>query len=146
MVTWARVSFFSLILQVWLLIFIAIADEILLSSDKTIAIIDGSGVAADPAGLDRAELVRLAKKRVPIGNFDRSKLSKDGYMVLVEEQDVKLPCQSTLIFNYVYFSNVSHGQLEKSSSMEQTSETRRTCALRQTSSCLVVAGEYFYSI
>ena len=88
---------------------ITLLDEILLSSDKTIAIIDGSGVAADPAGLDRAELVRLAKKRVPIGNFDRSKLSKDGYMVLVEEQDVKLPCQSTLIFNYVYFSNVSHG-------------------------------------
>lgn len=69
-------------------------DEILLSNDKTIAVIDGSGVAADPAGLDRAELVRLAKKRIPIGNFDRSKLSKDGYMVLVEEQDVKLPCKS----------------------------------------------------
>ena len=68
-------------------------DEILLSGDKTIAIIDGSGVLADPAGLDREELIRLAKKRVPVANFDRSKLSKDGYLVRVEEQDVKLPCK-----------------------------------------------------
>lgn len=64
----------------------------MLSSDKTIAIIDGSGVLADPAGLDRDELVRLAKLRVPVGHFDKSKLSKDGYLVKVEEQDVKLPC------------------------------------------------------
>ena len=68
-------------------------DEILLSSDKTIAVIDGSGVLADPAGLDREELIRLAKKRVPVSNFDLSKLSKDGYLVRVEEQDVKLPCE-----------------------------------------------------
>ena len=68
-------------------------DEILLSSDKTIAVIDGSGVLADPAGLDREELIRLAKLRVPISNFDKSKLSKDGYVVLVEDQDVKLPCK-----------------------------------------------------
>lgn len=54
--------------------------------------IDGSGVLADPAGINREELVRLAKLRVPVGHFDRSKLSKDGYLVLVEDQDVKLPC------------------------------------------------------
>ena len=52
-----------------------ILDEILLSSDKTVAIIDGSGVLADPHGLDREELIRLAKKRVPVANFDTSKLS-----------------------------------------------------------------------
>lgn len=68
-------------------------DEILLSSDKTIAVIDGSGVLADPAGLDREELIRLAKLRVPVSNFDLSKLSKDGYLVRVEDQDVKLPCK-----------------------------------------------------
>lgn len=67
-------------------------DEILLSSDKTIAIIDGSGVLADPAGINREELVRLARLRVPVANFDKSKLSKDGYLVKVEEQDIKLPC------------------------------------------------------
>ena len=68
-------------------------DEILLSSDKTIAIIDGSGVLADPAGLNREELVRLAHARIPVANFDLSKLSKDGYLVRVEDQDVKLPCE-----------------------------------------------------
>lgn len=76
------------------LLSLASSDEILLSSDKTVAIIDGSGVAADPAGLDRQELIRLAKARLPIGNFDRSKFSKDGYLVKVEEHDVKLPCKS----------------------------------------------------
>lgn len=74
------------------------ADEILLSSDKTVAIIDGSGVLADPAGLDRAELIRLAKKRVPVSKFDTSKLSKDGYLVRVEQQDVKLPCEFSNCF------------------------------------------------
>jgi glutamate dehydrogenase len=69
-----------------------LADEILLSSDKTIAVIDGSGVLADPAGIDRQELVRLAKLRIPVENFNKSKLSKNGYLVRVEDQDVKLPC------------------------------------------------------
>jgi len=50
------------------------SNEILLSSDKTIAVIDGSGVLADPAGLNREELIRLAKLRSPVGNFDKSKL------------------------------------------------------------------------
>jgi glutamate dehydrogenase len=73
------------------------ADEILLSNDKTIAIIDGSGVLADPAGINRQELIRLAKLRIPVSNFNKAKLSKDGYLVKVEDQDVKLPC--TLIFH-----------------------------------------------
>lgn len=68
-------------------------DEILLSSDKTIAIIDGSGVLHDPAGIDRPELIRLAKARIPVKNFDTSKLSNEGYLVKVEEQDIKLPCE-----------------------------------------------------
>jgi glutamate dehydrogenase len=72
------------------------SNEILLSSDKTIAIIDGSGVLADPVGINRDELRRLAKLRVPVSNFDKSKLSKEGYLVLVEDQDVKLPCMFCL--------------------------------------------------
>ena len=68
------------------------ADEILLSSDKTIAVIDGSGVLADPAGINREELVRLAKLRIPVEHFNKSKLSKDGYLVRIEDQDIKLPC------------------------------------------------------
>jgi glutamate dehydrogenase len=74
------------------------ADEILLSHDKTIAVIDGSGVLADPVGINREELVRLAKARKPVGNFDKSKLSKDGYLVKVEDQDVKLPCKFCCAF------------------------------------------------
>ena len=69
-------------------------DEILLSSDKTIAVIDGRGVLADPAGINRAELVRLAKLRKPVENFDKSKLSKDGYLVRVDDRDIKLPCKA----------------------------------------------------
>ena len=83
------------------------ADEILLSSDKTIAVIDGSGVLADPAGIDRAELVRLAKLRVPVSNFDKSKLGKDGYLVLVEDQDVKLP-SGEVVMDGVDFRNGAH--------------------------------------
>ena len=72
-------------------------DEILLSSDKTIAIIDGSGVLHDPAGINREELVRLAKLRKPVAFFDTSKLTKDGYLVKVEDQDVRLPCESAAL-------------------------------------------------
>ncbi|KIJ94178.1 hypothetical protein K443DRAFT_134832 [Laccaria amethystina LaAM-08-1] len=67
------------------------SNEILLSSDKTIAIIDGSGVLTDPVGIDREELVRLAKLRVPVSHFNTTKLSKNGYLVKLEDQDVKLP-------------------------------------------------------
>jgi hypothetical protein len=91
------VSFFPLLL-IWIAGVNAwFVDEILLSSDKTVAIIDGSGVLADPAGLNRVELVRLAKARIPVANFDTSKLSKDGYLVRVEDQDVKLPCKCPLV-------------------------------------------------
>lgn len=58
------------------------------------AIIDGSGVLYDPAGLDRPELIRLAKGRKMISNFDTKKLGPEGYRVLVEEKDVRLPCES----------------------------------------------------
>ncbi|BGP18089.1 NAD-dependent glutamate dehydrogenase [Rhodosporidiobolus nylandii] len=67
------------------------SNEILLSKDKTITIIDGSGTIHDPEGLDRTELVRLAKARQMVSNFDRSKLTKDGYFVSVDDRDVTLP-------------------------------------------------------
>lgn len=63
----------------------------MLSNDKTIAIIDGSGVIYDPTGLNRPELIRLAKARIPIENFNISLLSADGYRVLVDDQDITLP-------------------------------------------------------
>ncbi|KAJ7727382.1 NADH-dependent glutamate dehydrogenase [Mycena metata] len=83
------------------------SNEILLSSDKTVAVIDGSGVLADPAGLNRAELIRLAKLRVPVAHFDKSKLGKDGYLVKVEEHDVKLP-SGELVIDGTDFRNAAH--------------------------------------
>lgn len=83
------------------------SNEILLSTDRTTAIIDGSGVLFDPHGLDRPELVRLAKARKMISEFDIAKLSKDGYRVLVEENDVKLP-SGELVPDGVAFRNGAH--------------------------------------
>ena len=71
------------------------SNEILMSKDKTVGIIDGSGVAYDPAGLDRVELCRLAKKRSTISNFDKSKLSAGGFIHLVEDTNIVLPDGST---------------------------------------------------
>merc|ERR1719210_3127010 len=48
------------------------SNEILVSKDRTIGIVDGSGVLYDPAGLDRAELTRLAKRRLPVKHFSRA--------------------------------------------------------------------------
>lgn len=72
----------------------SLTDEILLGNEKTTTVIDGSGVIHDPHGLELVELRRLAKARKMISNFDKSKLSKDGYVVLCEDQDLKLPCKS----------------------------------------------------
>lgn len=62
---------------------------------------------ADPNGINRDELVRLAKARKMVGNFDRSKLSKDGYLVLVEDQDITLP-DGQLIPDGTDFRNTAH--------------------------------------
>ncbi|KAM0748372.1 NAD-specific glutamate dehydrogenase [Meredithblackwellia eburnea MCA 4105] len=83
------------------------SNEILLSKDKTIAIIDGSGTIHDPNGLDRGELIRLAKARKMISNFDASKLSKDGYRVLVDDRDLKLP-SGEIVADGTDFRNGAH--------------------------------------
>jgi len=69
------------------------SNEILLSTQNEIytSIIDGSGVLVDPNGISRLELIRLAEKRAMISEFDLSCLSKDGYRVLVDETNIKLP-------------------------------------------------------
>lgn len=71
------------------------SNEILISKDRTVGIIDGSGVAYDPHGLNRIELCRLAKKRIPIGNFDKSKLSPEGFLYTVDDCNITLPDGST---------------------------------------------------
>jgi len=83
------------------------SNEILLGQEKYTAIIDGSGVLHDPNGIDRNELLRLAKQRSMINNFDISKLSKDGYRVLVDDMDIKLPT-GEVIHNGTQFRNTFH--------------------------------------
>lgn len=67
------------------------SNEIKISKDKTIGIVDGSGVLYDPEGIDREELLRLATARLMISNFNPEKLSKRGFKVLVDEYNIKLP-------------------------------------------------------
>ena len=83
------------------------SNEILLGNERYCAIVDGAGVLVDPNGIDRQELVRLAKERVMISRFDIGKLSKDGYRVLVEENNVKLP-DGEVIRNGNTFRNTFH--------------------------------------
>ena len=83
------------------------SNEILLSNEKYISIIDGAGVLFDPDGIDREELIRLAKKRVTISEFDVSKLSGDGYRVLVDETNIKLP-NGEVVSNGMNFRNTFH--------------------------------------
>ena len=67
------------------------SNEILISKDKTIGIVDGSGVIYDPKGLDRKELFRLVGKRAMVCEFDKSKLSPNGYFVPIDDVDITLP-------------------------------------------------------
>ena len=83
------------------------SNEILLGNEKYTAIVDGSGVLFDPKGLNREELVRLAKKRAMISQFDVAKLSPEGYQVLVDQNNVKLP-SGEVVYNGTTFRNTFH--------------------------------------
>ncbi|KAL4896285.1 NAD-specific glutamate dehydrogenase [Aspergillus ambiguus] len=89
------------------------SNEILLANEKYTAIVDGSGVIVDPQGLNHEELVRLAKKRVTISEFNLSKLSPQGYRVLVDESNVKLP-NGELVHNGMIFRNTFHLRRDQS--------------------------------
>ncbi|KAF4119754.1 glutamate dehydrogenase [Geosmithia morbida] len=83
------------------------SNEILLGNEKWTSIVDGSGVLADPNGLDRDELVRLARSRSMISGYDLSKLSADGYRVLCEDGKVRLP-SGEVVTNGTAFRNTYH--------------------------------------
>jgi len=83
------------------------SNEILLANEKYTAIVDGSGVLADPDGIDHAELIRLAKKRVMISEFDINKLSSKGYKILIDEMNVTLP-SGEKVANGTAFRNTFH--------------------------------------
>jgi len=71
------------------------SNEILQSHDRTVALVDVSGVAYDPAGLNRRELTRLAQARTQVKDFDRGLLGPGGFLVMVGEENVVLPDGST---------------------------------------------------
>jgi glutamate dehydrogenase len=83
------------------------SNEILMSKDKTVCIIDGSGVVYDPKGLNREELKALAKRRTMVENFDRSKLSPEGFFVHVNDRNVTLP-DGTEVGSGTEFRNTFH--------------------------------------
>ncbi|KAI9835312.1 MAG: glutamate dehydrogenase (NADP(+)) gdh1 [Sarea resinae] len=83
------------------------SNEIILGNEKYTAIVDGSGVLIDPNGIDYPELVRLAQQRLMISHFDATKLSSEGYRVLVDQNNVKLPSGET-VHNGTTFRNTFH--------------------------------------
>jgi len=88
------------------------SNEILLGNEKYTAIVDGAGVLVDPNGLDHTELLRLAKKRAMISEYDTSKLSPNGYRVLIDETDITLP-SGEVVNNGMIFRNTFHLRGEK---------------------------------
>ncbi len=83
------------------------SNEIKQGIEKTFAIVDGSGVLYDAKGIDHTELVRIATLRKPVEFFDRSKLSSEGFLVLVNYKDVKLP-NGFIVENGAVFRNNFH--------------------------------------
>ncbi|KAI8615695.1 Glutamate/Leucine/Phenylalanine/Valine dehydrogenase-domain-containing protein [Chytriomyces sp. MP71] len=83
------------------------SNEILISKDSTIGIVDGSGVVYDPAGLNRAEIERLAHERKMINDFDITKLGPKGFRVLLDDASVTLP-DGTVVDNGLQFRNEFH--------------------------------------
>jgi len=83
------------------------SNEIIVSKDKTVAIIDGSGVLYDPEGINKKELLRLAKGRIMVENFDTSILSPNGFFVSIDDKQVTLP-DGTFIPNGEEFRNSFH--------------------------------------
>ena len=83
------------------------SNEIKVSQDKTIAVVDGSGVLYDPAGINREGLLGLANQRVMVEHFDKSLLSSDGFFVSVNDKQVTLP-DGTLVSNGEEFRNTFH--------------------------------------
>ncbi|KAJ1961542.1 NAD-dependent glutamate dehydrogenase [Dipsacomyces acuminosporus] len=83
------------------------SNEIKISHDRTTAIVDGSGVLYDPKGIDREEITRLADARQMIQHFDLSKLSPEGFRVLVDDFQVTLP-DGTLVQDGLSFRNTFH--------------------------------------
>ncbi len=83
------------------------SNEIMISKDTILAIIDGSGVLYDPEGINRKELKRLAKARLAVENFNSALLSANGFLVRISENTRKLP-DGEVVPNGLEFRNTFH--------------------------------------
>jgi len=83
------------------------SNEILLSEEKIVALADGSGVLCDPSGLNRKELTRLARLRLPATAYRRERFSKDGFFVGINDRDITLP-DGTRVANGTEFRDSFH--------------------------------------
>ncbi len=81
------------------------SNEILISKDKTIAVVDGGGVLYDPCGLNRTELTRLAKTRKDSSYFNPKKLSPKGFLVKVTDRNVNLPNGNKIVSGMTFRNN-----------------------------------------
>lgn len=83
------------------------SNEIKISKDRILAIIDGSGVLHDPKGINRQELIRLATARKMVENFDRRLISAKGFLVTLKDRDISLP-DGERVDNGLEFRNTFH--------------------------------------
>ncbi|MDP2915580.1 MAG: NAD-glutamate dehydrogenase [Candidatus Aminicenantes bacterium] len=83
------------------------SNEILISKDRILAIVDGSGVLYDPESLNRKELVKLARARKMVEAFPKEKLSTGGFLVNVKDRDITLP-HGEKVENGLEFRNMFH--------------------------------------
>ena len=92
------------------------SNEIKISRDKTIAIVDGNGVLYDPIGIDRGELLRLAQQRQMISHFDLKKLSPHGFRILITDKNITLP-DGTFVDSGMRFRNGFHLEPQSSATL-----------------------------
>ncbi|MGB8952197.1 MAG: NAD-glutamate dehydrogenase domain-containing protein [Candidatus Aminicenantales bacterium] len=83
------------------------SNEILISKDRILAIIDGSGVLYDPEGIRREELNTLARERKTVAHFLRNSISPKGFLVTIKDQEVILP-NGERLENGLEFRNSFH--------------------------------------
>jgi glutamate dehydrogenase len=83
------------------------SNEILISRDRTICLIDGGGVLYDPDGLDRVELTRLARAGSDSSGFDEARLGSKGFKVGVTDRNRKLP-DGSVVASGLGFRNTFH--------------------------------------
>eukprot|EP00049_Salpingoeca_infusionum_P013465 m.251585 g.251585 ORF g.251585 m.251585 type:complete len:1014 (-) comp15456_c0_seq2:420-3461(-) len=82
------------------------SNEIKLGKERTVAVVDGSGVAFNPEGLDMDELRRLADGRQMVNHY-KLKEGEKSFFVSVEDTDFETP-SGAIIPDGLQYRNVFH--------------------------------------